>query len=369
MRKSTLLCCTLVACLGMGSIAAMASEGPLSDEQATGTQTVQAPPAQGPQLAAQPPQRMFDNTIRKVDFKDLAMSDPFIFADPQTKLYYMTSTGGRMWKSSDLKTWEGPYSVVETNPDSWMGERPDIWAAEIHYYNGKYYYFGTFTNHDIVIEDIPNRYAIPRRASHILVSDNVMGPYRPMSDKPYMSPKLATLDGTLWVEDGVPYMIYCHEWLQCVDGTMDMIKLSKDLSKSKGKPHTMFKASEGPWSREMNYLGEITYGLALGGQVTDGPFIFRTQTGKLGMLWSSWGEERYSQGVAYSASGKLAGPWIHEEQPLNTFNQGHGMIFKTFDGKLLMCLHYQAENAPRKPKLLLLDNSGDKLKIIGEYIP
>jgi hypothetical protein len=26
------------------------------------------------------------------------------------------------------------------------------------------------------------------------------------------------LDGTLWVEDGVPYMIFCHEWIQITDG-------------------------------------------------------------------------------------------------------------------------------------------------------
>ncbi|MBP3331596.1 MAG: family 43 glycosylhydrolase [Tidjanibacter sp.] len=322
-------------------------------------------------LSAQPAgtQRRSMNTIRKVELKDISMSDPYILADPQTKMYYMTGTGGRLWKSADLKTWEGPYAVAETDPTSWMGERPAIWAAEIHYYEGKYYFFGTFTNDKIIIEDIPNRYKIPRRASHVLVADKAEGPYRPMSNEPYTDEKLATLDGTLWVENGTPYMIYCHEWLQCVDGTMDMIKLTKDLSASKGKAKTMFKASEGPWSREMNYLGELTYGLPLGGQVTDGPFLFKTQTGKLGMLWSSWSEKRYTQGVAYSASGKLRGPWIHEQEPLNTGNQGHGMMFRTFEGKLLMCLHYQDEGAPRKPRLMEVDDSGDKIRIIGEYIP
>jgi len=36
-------------------------------------------------------------------------------------------------------------------------------------------------------------------------------------------------DGTLWVEEGQPYMIYCHEWVQVEDGTMELVELAPDL--------------------------------------------------------------------------------------------------------------------------------------------
>src|SRR5208283_5178235 len=47
---------------------------------------------------------------------------------------------------------------------------------------------------------------------------------------------MMTLDGTFWVEDGVPYMVYCHEWVQIVNGTVEMIRLADDLSGTVGEP-------------------------------------------------------------------------------------------------------------------------------------
>ena len=123
----------------------------------------------------------------------------------------------------------------------------------------------------------------------------------------------------------------------------------------------------------MKAIGELTFGLALGGYVADGPFLFRTGTGRLGMLWSSWSNSRCAQGVAYSESDKLAGPWVQCNDPLIPNNSGHGMLFRTFDGKLLMCLHHQSldsENpGPRRPTLFEVDISGDEIKILGKYHP
>jgi len=103
-----------------------------------------------------------------VPLDSIRLSDPYILADQHTQMYYMTGTGGMMWKSKDLKTWNGPYKVVKTDPKSWMGPHPMIWAAELHPYKGKYYYFATFTNRNIKIDTVAGR-VIDRRASHILV--------------------------------------------------------------------------------------------------------------------------------------------------------------------------------------------------------
>ena len=87
------------------------------------------------------------------------------------------------------------------------------------------------------------------------------------------------------------------------------------------------------------------------------------------MLWSTWGTHRYLQGVAYSESGTIKGPWIQAEKPLKEDNSGHGMIFTTFEGKRLLILHHAEEQGPRKPQLYEIDDSGDKFILGSRYLP
>ena len=308
-----------------------------------------------------------DNTqIELCPLDSILLSDPCILPDSATATYYMTGTGGLLWKSKDLKMWEGPYKVAQTDSTSWMGPNPMIWAAELHSYNGKYYYFATFTNQAVIIDTIKN---IPsgRRASHILVSDKPDGPYVPMKDKTYLPDYRPTLDGTFWVDtDGKPYMVYCGEWLYDWNGTMEKIELKPDLSGSVGEGKVLFRSSDSPWSRE------VRDGKVMPNKVTDGPYLFRTGTGRLGMIWTSWIDHVYTQGVAYSQSGTLDGPWIHEKEPITPPDFGHGMLFKTFDGKWLMSVHSHKDvngNYIRVPHLFEVDLSGDKLTVGEEYRP
>lgn len=298
-----------------------------------------------------------------VPLDSIRLSDPFILADENTSTYYMTGTGGRLWKSKDLNTWTGPFHVAKTDPESWMGKDPMIWAAELHHYKGKFYYFATFTNRQVNIDTVKGN-IIERRACHVLESDHPEGPYVPMQDPTYLPANKPTLDGTLWVEpDGKPYMVYCYEWLQNWNGTMEKIQLKEDLSGSIGESKLLFKASDSPWSRERDDNGNI-----IPNKVTDGPYLFKTKTGRLGMLWTSWVYDVYTQGVAYSTSGTLDGPWIHEKEPVTPPNFGHGMLFKTFDGKLLMAIHsHRSVNGKyiRYPHLFEVDLSGDKL-VVGK---
>ncbi len=293
-----------------------------------------------------------------VPLDSIRLSDPFILADKNTATYYMTGTGGMLWKSRDLQKWTGPFNVVKPDTASWMGRNPMIWAAEIHHYQNKYYYFATFTNRNVKIDTVRGN-VIERRACHVLVSDKPDGPYLPMADPTYLPANMPTLDGTLWVEHGKPYMVYCYEWLQNWDGTIEKIELKPDLSGSVGKAKLLFKASESPWSKERDKGGKI-----IPNKVTDGPWLFHTQTGKLGMLWTSWVFNVYTQGVAYYQIGKLNGPWIQEKEPITPPDYGHGMMFRTFEGKLLMSLHSHKEvngRTIRNPKFFEVDDAGDKI--------
>ena len=309
-------------------------------------------------------ERVEDRFRTAVPLDSIYLSDPCILADEATRTYYMTGTGGLLWKSKDLSQWEGPYRVAQTDPSSWMGTNPDIWAAELHSYHGKYYYFATFTNNAIPIDTV-NGTVIPRRASHILMSGHPDGPYRPMADPAYLPADKPTLDGTFWIDtDGHPYMIYCHEWLQNNNGTIEKIALKPDLSGTTGEGTVLFRASDSPWSRE-RINDEV-----MPNRVTDGPWLFRTGTGRLGMLWTSWIYNVYTQGVAYSESGTLDGPWIQEKNPITPPNFGHGMLFRTFDGQWLLSAHSHKEvngRYIRVPHLFKVDLSGDKLVIEGNW--
>ena len=297
--------------------------------------------------------------------EEIRLSDPFILADKASGMYYMTGTGGMLWKSPDLKVWDGPFQVTRTDPNSWMGPRPMIWAAEIHEYKGKYYYFATFTNQAEIIQSYRGN-DINRRACHVLVGDSPEGPFYPMKDETYLPADQPTLDATLWFEDGKPYLIFCHEWLQNWNGTVEAIPLKPDFSGTYPEGRKLlFRAFDAPWSKEKYEDGTIGPN-----KVTDGPYAFQTKTGKLGMIWTSWVYNDYTQGVAYSTSGKLEGPWVQEKDPITPPNYGHGMIFTTFDGKRILCCHsHRPADFMRIPAYFLVDDSGDKLKVLGRYYP
>lgn len=298
-----------------------------------------------------------------IPLDSIRLSDPAILADSKTKMYYMTGTGGMMWRSSDLKRWEGPYRVTEFERDSWMGPRPMIWAAELHQTgDGKYYYFATFTNQDVMIDTVRGN-VIERRASQVLRADNPMGPYRAFGDATYLPANRPTLDGTFWRDtDGKPYMVFCGEWLQNWNGTIEKIELKPDLSGTIGSPKVLFRASDSPWSREKGDNGKVTWN-----KVTDGPWLFRTGTGRLGMLWTSWVFDVYTQGVAYSESGTLDGPWIQEPEPITPPGFGHSMLFQRFDGQWMMSVHSHSKDSRgrtvRIPHLFEVDLSGDKIVV------
>ncbi|WP_345955581.1 glycoside hydrolase family 43 protein [Mucilaginibacter sp. PAMB04168] len=308
------------------------------------------------------------NKIRiDVPLDSIRLSDPFIMADQKTNSYYMTGTGGMLWKSKNLKLWDGPYNVAQVDTSSWMGPKPMIWAAEIHEYKGRYYYFATFTNRNIKIDNYKGN-TVERRACHILVSNKPDGPFVPMKDSLYLPANKSTLDATLWIDkDNKPYMIYCHEWLQNWNGTVEKIALKPDLSGTTGEGKVLFRASDSPWSREKDEQG-----LERPNRVTDGPYLFRTLTGRLGMIWTSWVYSVYTQGVAYSKSGTLDGPWIQEKLPITPPDYGHGMLFKTLAGKTLMAIHsHKSVNGRyiRVPHLFEVDLTGNQIKVGNSYQP
>ncbi len=302
----------------------------------------------------------------KVTFRltDLRIRDPFILPDPATQTYYLCTSLGRrvgVYQSTDLRDWIGPVTVFETPGDFWA--QRGIWAPEMHKYRGRYYLFLTF-NTDVPLSargetgitrsaDWP---ALVKRGSQVLVADSPLGPFRPFENRAHTPADQMTLDGTLWVEDDVPYMVYCHEWVQLGDGTIEYVRLSPDLSGAVGEPAILFMGS----AAARGYPRRDRY-------VTDGPFLYRSRTGRLLMLWSTFGWQGYMTLIAASESGSLQGPWTQLPRPLFSDDGGHAMVFRTFDERLMLILHHPNKSPDERALLFELEDTGDTLSIIRQH--
>jgi hypothetical protein len=299
----------------------------------------------------------------KVPLSDINLSDPFIFADISDTTYYMYGSGGNgtvmARTSKDLKMWTDRFVVYKFPEGHWAGDRAPSWAAEVHKYRNRYYLFTTSDDRKPMGKNIRGE-DYPRRATQIYVADSPKGPFMDFTNNQQHTPReWPALDGTLWIEKGVPYMIFCREWLQTLNGTMEAVRLPKNLGVPTEKPFTLFTGFDAPFITESEPDPGKEY-------VTDGCFLFRTKTKKLGMIWSSWKEKDYVLMAAYSRSGKLKGPWIQDKELLFEANGGHGMLFRTFDGKLMLSMHYvdpNDERPTRQPMFMEVDDSGDKLVI------
>ena len=158
----------------------------------------------------------FAQEVYDIPITSIRCSDPFILPDASDHTYYMYSTGGGgrvMGRASkDLLNWTEPFVVMEFPATHWAGNRAASWAAEVHKYRGKYYLFTTSHTRETMVS-LPGRGDIPHRATQIYVADSPRGPFRDFTgNKPHTPWDWAALDGTLWIEDGVPYMVFCHEF-------------------------------------------------------------------------------------------------------------------------------------------------------------
>lgn len=265
--------------------------------------------------------------------QDIRIRDPFLL--PYDGKYYLYGTGipncedidiGRQfwcYMSEDLISWSKPVCVFDAPANFWAKKN---FGREVHIYNEKFYMLASF------IADGKNR------ATQALVAESPLGPFK-VCGEPLTPENWMCLDGTLYIENGKPYLVFCHEWVQVRDGEIAMCPLKDDLSGADGEPTVLFKASESGWAEQIFHKGRT-------GVVTDGPFLFHDGT-SLTMFWSSFFKGAYAVGMAESASGKLTGPWIHNKHLLFEKDGGHGMVFRDFSGQLYYCLH-QPNFAPKE---------------------
>lgn len=294
---------------------------------------------------------------------EVQIRDPFILPIEENGLYYLFGTTDKdcwqapgqsfdYYKSKDLEEWEGPITAFRPQSDFWATHH--FWAPEVHAYNGKFYMFATFK--------AERRY----RGTQILVSDSIDGPYEPLTDGPVTPHNRECLDGTLFVDDeGLPWIVFCHEWTQVHNGSICAMPLSDDLKEAVGKPQFLFDATEAKWVRQLKDWPVEGDGERhrMPAYVTDGPSFHRLKNGTLAMLWSSMGDQGYAMGVALSESGKIYGPWKQVDKPLWEKDGGHGMIFQTLEGQLMMTFHSPNRTPDERPVFMAIEETADGFRV------
>ena len=258
--------------------------------------------------------------------EDIRIRDPFILTDREHGCYYMYGTTAlyprslgaynsfTVYRTEDLEHFDEGRVIFDGGAAGFWADR-DYWAPEVHKYRGRYYLFGSVKAEGRC------------RTTEIFVSDTPDGTFTPILSSPVTPDGWECLDGTFLVEDGVPYMVFCHEWVQVNDGEICAVPLSEDLTHATGEPVVLFRASDDPTVSEYRP----------GQYVTDGPFFYR-EDGRLHMIWSSYSNGRYLVLEAESDNGKLDGNWTHRGSKF-TFDGGHAMIFESLEGKRMISLH------------------------------
>lgn len=287
---------------------------------------------------------------------EINIRDPFVLV--YEKKYYMygtraetcwgAATGFDCYVSEDMENWAGPYEVFHKPEQFWADK--NCWAPEVHLYQGAFYMFATFKDTSKI------------GGTAILKAEHPLGPFEEYSDCQITPKEWECIDGTFYVSpEGIPYMVFVHEWVQISDGSICAVQLSKDLKEAVSEPITLFHASEAK-----AWVKTITNKNRPGNHyVTDGPYLYRSEEGRLIMLWSSFGEEGYVEALAYSDNGDINGKWIQEERLLFAKDGGHGMIFKTLKGNLYLTLHSPNETLKERPVFYPLEEKENSLYLKG----
>jgi hypothetical protein len=228
---------------------------------------------------------------------DMPLHDPYIVADRASRTYYLYTsnvgsvsgtpgTGTMVYRSRDLRDWLEPEVVFLTADHPGLWATRGAWAPEVHEYQGRYYLFTTLHDETKKLPiPPPNQYGTPfqlpnyMRGTIVAGSDSLLGPFVPLdTSRPTPPENFMTLDGTLYVDrDGQPWMVYAHEWLQRIDGTIEAIRLTDDLSGTVGDPIFLCKGSDAFWLTEQ-IPGGVPHQLTP--YVTDGPQLYHLPRGR-----------------------------------------------------------------------------------------
>lgn len=258
--------------------------------------------------------------------ENLHIRDPFVFIEHET--YYLLGTTGNdswgkgsdltLYVSRDLENFEKKCTLVT---DGSLDGYTNIWAPELHFYNGKYYLIVSAFREDL------------GRGSFIFSSDYLGGNFKMLTGE-YITPAgWGCLDATLFVYKGKPYLCFSNEWTTPLtkdgDGSLYIASLSDDLTNIVGTPKKLISGKHCGFSVEVHHGGKSGY-------VAEGPFLYE-EGDRIVLLWSTFTNEGYCIVKNVSETGPF-GEYVFD-RILFRKDGGHSMSFIDLHGVRRLTFH------------------------------
>ncbi len=260
----------------------------------------------------------------------LHIRDPFVYVE-NGQYYLLGTTGNDCWGSgSDLTLYTSKdlasFTALRKMVDNcYLEGYTNIWAPELHRYNGKYYLVLSLYREDI------------GRGSIIFVSDSLIEKFVPLTGE-YITPKeWGCLDASLFVWNNKPYLFFSYEWTTPEgDGSIYVAELSEDLKQIVGEPKRVINGKTCGFSKEIESGGYRGY-------VAEGPYAVK-ENGKIALYWSTFTETGYS--VVKNIAEDIFGTYAFEKIVFAK-DGGHCMVFTDLIGQNQLTLH-QPNNSPNE---------------------
>ncbi len=270
--------------------------------------------------------------------EDIRIRDPFVYIE--SEVYYLLGTTGNdcwghgsdltLYASRNLETFEVVGKMVD---DCYLEGYTNIWAPELHSYNGKYYLILSVYREDI------------GRGSIIFVSDSLREKFVPLTGE-YITPKeWGCLDASLFVWKDKPYLFFSYEWTTPEgDGSIYVAELSCDLKQIVGEPKRIVNGKDCGFSREIESGGYRGY-------VAEGPYAV-DEKGKIALYWSTFMQTGYS--VAKNIADDIFSTYEFEEI-IFAQDGGHCMVFTDLQGKPQLTLHQPNVSPNERMKIFAME--------------
>lgn len=277
--------------------------------------------------------------------------DPFVLPAGGTYYLYGTIGGTRrgdtiefpVYTSDDLSDWEETKMTLDFSNGFWADS--EFWAPDVFFWRGRYYLFLSCTAEG------------RKRGTHVFASDSPTGVYKPVSSDPITPRDSQCLDATLYVEDGIPYLLYSREWLEVGNGRIVLSRLNDDLTERLDEGVEILDARSSGISNAITgtYCGE-----KVSGYVTDSPLLYKTKEGKYLLLWSTFADNGYA--IAVASSDSLKGRYRHEKLLFDR-DGGHAMLFDTFEGERKISFHVPNSPPEERPCFYTVTEKENMLEI------
>ena len=285
---------------------------------------------------------------------EIPVRDPSVVAFPDEgicRLYSAETAKGAkgvcVRTSANLSDWSAPKRILDLSTDVGR-DATDCVTPRLCAWRGAYYLFVALT-----------RKGDPR-SIWAFRGETPEGPFRPVSDRAVTPPGMQALEGSLWVEDGRPFLLFSQEWSQTGEGRILLAPLSDDLSQLTGEPRTLVRATDFSGVNVSDLKRKDVFE-----RIADAPFLYRSSRG--GKLYLLWSNTLFDYGraviVSESASGRAEGPWRRHRLLFDRGNGGHGSVASAPDGRLFLAFARTDGKSGERLGLLPLADDGEALRL------